>query len=130
MKKVNAWQLPIKTASESNCSEHYHVKGKRHALQKRWVTTAFKKERPTITLPCKITLTRIAPRSLDAHDNLPSSLKWVADAVAENIIPGKATGRADDSKELSWEYSQKKGKPRQYAVMIEIEYEENFMKSL
>jgi hypothetical protein len=122
MKTIINWQLPIKTASESNCSEHYHVKTKRHILQKRWVKTAFKKEKPKINLPCKITLTRIAPRSLDSHDNLPMSLKWVADAIAENIIPGKAAGRADDSKELTWEYRQKRGGPRQYAVVIEIEY--------
>lgn len=130
MKTIINFQLPIKTASESNCSEHYHVKNKRHTLQKRWVKTAFKKENPNISLPCKITLTRIAPRSLDAHDNLPMSLKWVADGVAENIIPGKAAGRADDSKEISWEYKQKKGQTREYAVIIEIEYEKIFTKNL
>lgn len=130
MKTIINWQIPIKTASESNSSEHWAVKSRRHERQKKRVTKQFKIEKPKICLPCKITLTRIAPRSLDAHDNLSMSLKWIADGVAENIIPGKAVGRADDSKELTWEYKQKKGNPREYAVMIAIEYEENFKKTL
>ena len=120
MKTIVNWQLPIKTASEGNSSENHFVKAKRHRIQKRRITDQFLKERPKITFPCRVILTRIAPRSLDSHDNLPMSLKWVADAIAENLIPGKAVGRADDSKEITWEYRQKKGKVREYAVIIEL----------
>ena len=115
-----AWHLPIKTASEGNCSEHWAIKAKRHKKQKAWIKVTFLKERPCIKLPVHIVLTRIAPRMLDEHDILRSSLKWVVDALAECLIPGKAAGRADDSKLITWEYHQQKGSPREYAVKIEF----------
>lgn len=124
MKTVINWQLPIKTASEANSSEHWAIKSKRHNLQKRWINTAFRKEKPKISLPCQVTLTRISSRFLDAHDNLRMSLKYVTDAIAANITGDYRPGRADDSKEITWEYQQEKGHPQQ--VRIEIEYEENF----
>lgn len=120
MKKIVDWQLPIKTASEANSSEHWTKKAKRHAIQKKWVKWAYHRDKPFLPLPCVARLTRISPKALDLHDNLRMSLKWVADAVAECIVPGKAIGRADDEKDIHWEYSQEKGKPREYAVRIEI----------
>lgn len=118
MKTIVFWQLPIKTASEGNSSENRFVKGKRHKKQKERVTKEFLVTKTKISLPCIVILTRVSPRQLDEHDNLRMSLKWVADAVAENIIPGKAAGRADDSKEITWNYKQEKGKPQ--SVKIEI----------
>lgn len=120
MKTLSNWQLPIKTASEGNSSEHWTKKAKRHKVQKFLIKQAYHRDRPAIYLPCTVVFTRIAPRALDCHDNLRMSLKWVADAVAECLIPGKAAGRADDSKEITWEYRQEKGQPREYAVRIEI----------
>jgi hypothetical protein len=32
---------------------------------------------------------------LDEFENLPMSLKWVADAVCSLLVPGKAPGQAD-----------------------------------
>jgi hypothetical protein len=115
-----SWQLKVKIANESNSSENRHVKAHRHRIQKGKVKAKFVKEKPNIRLPCKVTLTRIAPRSLDAHDNLPMSMKWIVDAIADCIIPGLKPGRADDNKEISWEYKQEKGKPHEYGLKIEI----------
>lgn len=120
MKRVVFWQLPIKTASEANSSEHWTVKAKRHKLQKRWVKTFFLRERPQISLPARVVLTRVAPRQLDSQDNLPASLKYVVDAIAEQLTGNFVPGRADSDKRMSWEYKQQKGKPHEYAVKIEI----------
>jgi hypothetical protein len=120
MKRIVSWQLPIKAASEANSSEHWTKKAKRHGIQKFLVKRAYHCDKPEFIFPCTVTLTRIAPRTLDLHDNLRMSLKWVADAVSECLIPGKAAGRADDDKRITWEYRQEKGKPREYAVKIEI----------
>lgn len=121
MKTIWSWHLNLKTASEANSSEHWIVKAKRHQKQKHMVKKVFLVEGPKITLPCKVTLTRLAPRGLDAHDNLPVSMKYIADAIAEYISPGKAIGRADDCKEITWAYDQKKGRPKEYGVFIQIE---------
>lgn len=122
MKTIATWQLPIRTASEANSTEHWTKKSKRHAVQKGWVKWAFNKDWPTDsrTNVFHVVLTRIAPRALDNHDNLPLSFKWIADAIADCLIPGKAVGRADDSKCLTWEYRQEKGKTKEYAIKIEI----------
>jgi hypothetical protein len=61
-----------------------------------------------------ITLTRIAPRVLDT-DNLASGLKAVRDGVAD------ALGVNDGSSRLTWRYAQERGKPREYAVRVEIQ---------
>jgi len=61
-----------------------------------------------------VRLTRIAPRMLDAHDNLCSSLKAIVDGIAD------AWGVKDNSGLVGWEYSQEKSKARHYAVRIEI----------
>lgn len=114
-------KLPIKTVSESNTSEHWSKSHKRHKTQKKqiawwWLTLEDKPQ-----LPCCVKLTRIAPRALDSHDNLPTALKWIADAIAAKLVPNKQAGRADDSKEITWSYDQKKGQPKEYAVLIEIQ---------
>lgn len=100
------WTLPIRAESEANCSEHWTKKKKRHDIQKRWVWAYFKQERPCIPLPCRIKLTRIGKRMLDS-DNLPVSMKWVRDSIADQLIPGLPPGHADNDPRLSWEYDQK-----------------------
>lgn len=128
MKTVWNWHLPLKTASEANSSEHWTKKAKRHKLQKQKIKAILLKERPPITIPCAIVLTRISPRELDSHDNLPMSLKYCADALAEYLVPGKAVGRADDCKEIVWAYKQEKGGVREYAIRIEISSEREIKK--
>ena len=123
MKTIANWQLPIKTASESNLKEHWSKSSKRHAVQKGWVKWAFNKDKPDLTdaLVFRVLLTRIAPRKLDAHDNLRVSMKWVVDSIAEELTGNYIPGRADDAKTITWDYLQEKGKPHEYAVRIEIQ---------
>ena len=112
--------LPIKTVSEANSSEHWAVKGKRHKLQKRWIKLSLNLYRLKIPLPCKIKLTRIAPRKLDEGDNLPTAFKYIRDALSELITGETIAGRSDNDERISWEYSQEKGDPKKYSIRIEI----------
>ena len=118
---ITIFQIPLRTESEGNSNEHWTRKNQRHKKQKWIIKAAFMEKNLKINRPCEITLTRIAPRELDKEDNLPMSFKWIKDAIADYIIPGKASGRADDSKEISWKYDQKKGKVKEYSVEIRIE---------
>ena len=111
---------PIKIVSEGNIHESHWKAYARHKKQKALIQAYLLRDRPQITLPCKIYLTRIAPRKLDAHDNLRFSLKWVVDALASYIFPGKKAGRADDSPLIEWIYDQKKGLPKEYALEITV----------
>lgn len=121
MSKITVFQIPIRTVSESNSTEHWVKKANRHKIQKWMVVKVFRDNKFAFKLPVEITLIRIAPRTLDKEDNLPMSLKWVKDAIADQLIPGKAPGRADDSKEITWKYDQKKGRVRQNLVEVIIE---------
>jgi hypothetical protein len=121
MSKVTIFKIPIKTVSEANISEHWTKKAKRHRFQKWMVMKVFRDNDFSFKLPVVITMTRIAPNMLDKEDNLPMSLKYVKDYVADRIIEGKAPGRADDSKEITWKYDQKKGRVREYSVEVQIE---------
>lgn len=133
MKTIASWQLPIKTASEANSSEHWTKRAKRRKLQRGWIKAAmraqplkpFTRRRDEFcdNAHCEITVvvTRISSRMLDVHDNLPMALKGVVDAIAEELTQNYVPGRADDAKWIKWEYRQEKGKPKEYAVRIEIE---------
>jgi len=71
-------------------------------------------------LPCHVIITRVSPRMLDSIDNLPASVKFVIDAVADYLIPGLRPGRADGDKRLSFEVKQEKGCPREQALILEL----------
>lgn len=114
--------IVLKVESEANKQEHWTKSGKRHKRQKDIVKFnlkglyfyLFQEEQ------LKIKLTRISPRMLDGHDNLHMAFKWIVDAIAELIFPGKAAGRADDAKNLEWDYDQEKGPPKFNGFRIEI----------
>lgn len=112
--------MPIKTISEANTREHWAKANKRHSEQKFTVWSYMKADSPDVRTPCIIKLTRIAPRSLDRHENLPMSMKYILDQICDYIHPGKAAGRADDDPNIHVEYAQEKGSPKEYAVRIEI----------
>jgi hypothetical protein len=114
-------KLPIRTVSEANSSEHWTAKHKRHKKQKFIVRAYLNKiPRNTIKLPVAIHLTRIAPRQLDRDDNLPMAFKYVKDYISDWITPGLQAGRADDNDQMSFSYSQNKGKPKEYAIIIKM----------
>lgn len=123
---TSVWQaiLPIRTQSEANLREFWAKKAARRNKQSLILSDAWAKTHPEIstlqTQKIHITLTRIAPRQLDAYDNLPMSFKGILDTLADLILPGCKPGRADSKLDLSVSYAQRKGAPKQYAVEIEI----------
>ncbi len=51
----------------------------------------------------------MSPRFLDVGDNLPSSMKYVRDALAELINPGTKAGQGDGNDSgITWDYDQVK----------------------
>lgn len=117
--KMTQIKIPLRLAAESNSSDHWTKKAKRHKIQKLLVKSYLNRyELPP--LPCLIKLTRIAPRQLDKHENLPMSFKWIIDAIADHYIPGLQAGRADSDPRLSFEFFQTKGDVEEYAIIIEL----------
>lgn len=106
--------IPIRTVSEANAHEHWRNRQKRAKAQRAATyLTVFKSElkrHPEVT----ITLTRISPGTLD-DDNLPSSMKHIRDELAAMMdLPN------DRHPSVTWKYDQAKGKPREYAVRVEV----------
>ena len=107
MTKISC-DLNLRTVSEANSSEHWTAKRKRHLQQQFFVRQILKPFQGKITLPCKVTLTRLGGKSLDAHDNLRMAFKYIVDEIADFLCPGKKKGQADDDKRIEWFYSQEK----------------------
>jgi len=107
--------------SEGNLgNQNRFVKKKRHETQ-RFLIHSFLKTQKIPELPCTVKMTRIAPGMLDEKDNLRMAFKWIADYIADYLIPGtKSGGIKDGDKRLSWEYAQEKGEVGEYAIKIEI----------
>jgi hypothetical protein len=110
--------LPIETLSESNSSEHWRLKHKRHSSQKTCVRMAFRQVKK-IALPATVTLTRLSPRKLD-DDNLVGAFKWIRDSVADCLIPGLAAGRSDCDPRIKWIYEQKKSTCKLVEIKIDF----------
>ena len=111
--------LPVRTWSEANLREHWAKRARRVRTQRQAARLLVRaaNNRADISVlsgPITIILTRLAPRSLDS-DNLASSLKAVRDGVAD------ALDIDDGSSRIQWRYAQRKGKPREYAVLVEIQ---------
>ena len=120
-------ELPLRTVPESNRTrEHWGTKCKRHNKQKLLMKAALCT--CDIKPPCKITLTRIAPRFLDKYENLPMSFKWVVDAIAASLTGDYVPGRADSHPGLFFAYDQEKRGVREYAIKISILTEQEMMK--
>ena len=106
--------LPIKTSNPTNGSHGHWSKQARIRKAQRAETRLHLRNLIAVQFPVVIELTRIAPRELD-DDNLRPALKSIRDGVTD------ALGLTDDrDKRLTWEYGQRKGKPRQYAVDVKI----------
>lgn len=108
--------LAIRTESEANLHENWHVKAARVKLQRSITRTTIVQHfgKAMAGAGYTINLTRVAPRSLDT-DNLARSFKAIRDGVAD------ALEIDDGSKRLTWNYAQEKGPPKKYAVRIEIQ---------
>lgn len=110
--------------SEANRGgEHWTKKHKRHQIQEFLINSYFNSFMPIegFPLPCIVKMTRIAPRDLDEEDNLRMSVKYFKDYIAARLIPGdKSAGMKDSDKRIKWEYKQEKGKPKEYAIRIQV----------
>lgn len=110
--------LPIKTVSEANNFDHWTKKHKRHKEQKLAIFWICRTNIDHIKLPCTIKLTRLAPRMIDAADNLPMSFKYILDAICEILTGQTVAGRADSHPGISVSYDQIK--TSNCGIMIEI----------
>ena len=108
---MKTFTIPIRTVSTLNLREHWRTRAKR-AKEHRGISYAYahwyKKE---LHLARMVRLVRVAPRKLD-DDNLAASAKSLVDGIAD------AAGLND--REMRWEYAQERGRPREYAVRVEI----------
>jgi len=110
--------LPIKTISEANCFQPWRTKYQRHEAQQKaiyWTLSPLKKN---ISLPCTVLMIRHGKNLLDEDDNLRMALKWIKDAIAELLTNDFCPGRADNNKEIRWQYQQEK--KDYYALEIKI----------
>lgn len=104
-------ELPLRLDSVANLREHW-AKRHRRAQSHRLAALAV----PIHPLPCVVTITRIAPRALDEHDNLPRACKALVDGIADRL------GIKDNDPRVEWRYRQTKSdRPKHYACMVEIE---------
>jgi hypothetical protein len=100
--------MGLKTPNPGNGSQGVTRKGHlfrvhRRKMQRRavaWATLGH--EAPP--LPCRVTLTRISPGTLDAHDNLRAALKPVVDEVTAWLGL-----ESDADPRVTWDYQQRKG---------------------
>ena len=107
--------VPLRLVSEANAHEHWRKRHKRALEQHNAVAWALATTRAaTPQPPLTVTITRIAPGRLDS-DNAVGSAKFCRDAVAGWL---GVNDRRDDL--VVYVVRQEKGKPREYAVRIEI----------
>ncbi len=117
-----SFKLPLRLVSEMNFKEHWTKKYRRAKYQKKAVSLMLNSNRKKILLPCKVVLTRVAPRKFDS-DNLQAAFKSIRDEIASHLIPGLKPGRADDDGRIEWFYEQKKGETKEHSVLIDIHTE-------
>jgi hypothetical protein len=111
--------IPIRVVSEANSREHWHKKARRHHDQKIAVANYYDSLPIKPTLPCHVSLIRVAPRKLD-FDNLVSAFKYIRDAISEKLTGDPRAGRSDDDPRIEWSYKQQSGGSKIYAIKIEI----------
>lgn len=109
--------LPLKLDSRANYRGH--TRSKKHVKsvqQQRGLTCIMLRSWATkVPLPVRLTLIRIAPRRLDAHENLPMCFKSVVDGVADWL-------EVDDRKGFLCKYDQEKAEtPNTYGCRVTIE---------
>jgi hypothetical protein len=110
----------LRLVSESNLRGHWRTHHARHKAQRADTYWWLRHVCPVPpALPITITITRVAPRPLDGHDNLAVSAKSCVDGIADWL--DNAPGRGQDRRNgLVWVYKQRRGGVRQYAVEITI----------
>lgn len=117
---MSAATIPVRTVSEMNAHTHWRIRSKRAKHQRGMAALVMRQQGPSpfIGEPLIVRLTRIAPRTLDS-DNLSGSLKHIRDGIADWL------GIDDRSPLVTWEYAQRKGAPKSYAVGVTVENHES-----
>jgi hypothetical protein len=111
-------ELPLHIVSESNQRESWQRVAARKKLHRQTARVLMQRHlRPIPERPATITLTRIAPGTLD-DDNLVGGFKFVRDGVADWL------GIDDGSPMLKWRYAQRKGPARHYSAEVVVEWGE------
>lgn len=105
--------IPIKTVSEANVRVHWAVRARRAKAQRLATCCAVSLRLGDCKPSSLFHITRIAPRELDS-DNLAGALKAVQDGIADAL-------RIND-RNLFVMRSQRKGKPKEYAIEISTEH--------
>lgn len=107
--------FPFKVESVANQRWHWARKA-RYMKQSRLLAWAELRRLQfgVLLSPIVVTLTRIAPRQLDGHDNLQSGFKGMVDGVADWL------GVPDSDPRIEWRYAQERGDPKFYAARIEV----------
>lgn len=109
--------IPIRTVNPLNGSQGVWQAKARRRKQERYTTYLITGRHWTVfgwpKLPVTVLLTRIAPRAMDT-DGLAASFKSVRDGIADRL------GIDDGSSKVKWEYAQRRGKPKEYAVEVQI----------
>lgn len=113
-------EAPIRIKSQANLRQHWRYKSLEKQKNLRTLKAFMPPSSSLPTLPVKITLIRIAPRFID-DDNLQFAMKEFRDFIADALIPGLQTGRADNDKRLTWCYDQHQEEPKKYSIKIVIE---------
>jgi hypothetical protein len=106
--------VPIKTHSSNELHRMHWRKYARIVKAQREAVRVCMVGNVGPALPIRIHLKRIAPGTLDSHDNLRGALKAVADEVCA------VRGIKDDDPRVTFEYSQERKGKGNYAVWIEI----------
>ena len=109
--------MPLKIVSEANCRDHWRVKAKRVKNHRSTARLLLRDKfgAPSWAGPLVIALARIGPRDMDT-DNLAGGFKAVRDGIADWL------GINDGDKAVTWNYSQERGQPKQYAARVVIEW--------
>ena len=100
-KARNPHLYPVRTVQAKVAQSDHGGEGQNPELEKGEARVAY-----------RVSLVVLRRRLMDSHDNLPFSLKPIADAIAESL------GR--DDKDITWEYGQQKTEGQQ-GVVVKIE---------
>lgn len=105
--------VPVRAVSLANVREHWTRRSDRARAHRSAAFLSLRATKVAAVLPCIVLLTRVAPRALD-DDNLRGALKSVRDGVADWL------GIDDRDPRVKWEYGQRKGPVKFYAVDVEV----------